>query len=92
LSILRALEKELPQNQYVYLADSANFPYSEKSSQDLQKAATQHAKELINNYDCNIIVLACNTLSVVALAYLRDQFRPFPLLVLFHQSKPRVKN
>ncbi len=80
LSILRALENKLPQNQYVYLADSANFPYSEKSSQDLQKAATQHVEELIDKHNCEIIVLACNTLSVVALAYLRSQFPAVPFV------------
>ncbi|PIY80755.1 MAG: glutamate racemase [Candidatus Pacebacteria bacterium CG_4_10_14_0_8_um_filter_42_14] len=80
LSILRALEKELPQNQYVYLADSANFPYSEKSPQDLQKAAAEHVRELIYKHNCEITVLACNTLSVVALAYLRSQFPAVPFV------------
>lgn len=80
LSILNSLEKELPQNQYIYLKDSANFPYSEKTINNLQKIAADHVKQLIGKYNCKLIILACNTLSVVALACLRAQFPAIPFV------------
>jgi glutamate racemase len=73
LSILAVLEKHFPNETFVYLSDQKNFPYSEKSAEVLQKLGEENVQKLLE-YNCNPIVIACNTLSVTALAYLREQF------------------
>ncbi|NCN82679.1 MAG: glutamate racemase [Candidatus Pacebacteria bacterium] len=73
-SILRATQKALPHHMYVYLADQANFPYSQRSTKNLIELAKEHARVLIEKHNCSLIVLACNTLSVAALAAVRTAF------------------
>ncbi|NCN06759.1 MAG: glutamate racemase [Candidatus Pacebacteria bacterium] len=73
-SILHAAQQHLPELAYVYLADQEHFPYSKQTEAKLRKLATKHAKILTEQFHCEIIVLACNTLSVSALATLRNEF------------------
>ena len=79
-SILQAAQTALPYNQYVYLADQANFPYSERSTSELSDLARQHVRVLTNQYNCKIIILACNTLSVAALAAIRKEVALLPCI------------
>jgi glutamate racemase len=72
-SILAHLEREFPEARFVYLSDTKNFPYSEKSVAKLQTLAEQHIT-LLQQLSCNPIVIACNTLTVSALAHLRETF------------------
>lgn len=72
-SILAVLEKNFPEQQFVYLSDHENFPYSEKTAEQLQDIGAENASTLINQ-GCNPIVIACNTLTVTALSHLRQTF------------------
>ncbi len=72
-SILATLEKQFPEHTFVYLSDHKNFPYSEKSISQLQTIGAENA-EILSAQGCNPIVLACNTLTVTALAHLRVTF------------------
>lgn len=73
-SILHLAQKMLPQHEYVYLADKEHFPYSERSEENLIALAKMHVRTLIENNNCKIIILACNTLSVAALSAVRESF------------------
>jgi glutamate racemase len=71
LSILDEALRQLPQHDYIYLADSANAPYGEKSSQWI----TQRSLELcqyLNNAQCDAIVVACNTATAEAIKQIRS--------------------
>lgn len=72
-SILAQLEKEFPDAQFVYLSDNKNFPYSEKSIAKLQLIGESNVK-ILQEYSCNPVVIACNTLTVSALSELRQIF------------------
>lgn len=72
-SILHGLESALPQHRYIYLADPKHFPYSSKTQQFLQKIAAENVEKLITQ-GAQLIVIACNTLTVAALEYLRKKF------------------
>lgn len=57
-----------------YLADTAAFPYGEKSTDEVIERALFTAKTAIKAFSPSVIVVACNTMSVAALSSLRAAF------------------
>jgi glutamate racemase len=66
LSVVRALTEALPNENIVYFGDTARVPYGPKSPQVVRDYAQQDADVLLK-YDVKLIVVACNTVSAVAL-------------------------
>ena len=67
----------LDQN-FCYIADSAYCPYWRKSSQELQERCKKLTNFLIEKWNCDLIVIACNTATAAAIDILRSQyFIPF---------------
>ncbi len=73
LSIWRAMRKLLPQESLVFFADSGHVPYGEKSTKELHNL-TERATRFLLDLDCKLIVVACNTATVHAIAHLRATF------------------
>lgn len=66
LTVVRALIKQLPHENIVYFGDTARVPYGPKSPQVVREYAAQDTDFLVK-YDVKLIVVACNTVSSVAL-------------------------
>ncbi len=66
LTVVRALMKHLPHENLVYFGDTARVPYGPKSSQVVREYAVQDTEELLR-HNVKMIVIACNTVSAVAL-------------------------
>lgn len=71
LSILDEALRQLPQNDYIYLADSANAPYGEKSSEWIAARSLALCTQLLNA-GCDAIVVACNTATAQAIQQIRE--------------------
>lgn len=68
------LKSACPEASCLYLADTKNFPYGEKTPEQVI-AATREAVELVlSRFSPAAFVLACNTMSVTALESLRQDF------------------
>ena len=67
------LQKE-PEASCVYVADNANFPYGEKSHEEVVACVTSLVEKICKKFEPAVIVLACNTISVNALEVLRQKF------------------
>jgi len=74
ISILKEVEKLLPNESYVVLADEKHLPFGEKSKDSIEKYTGQAASFLIKTHKIKILVVACNTASVQALAHIRKYF------------------
>ena len=72
LSILDEALRQLPQHDYIYLADSANAPYGEKSSDWIAARSLTLCKHL-SSQGCDAIVIACNTATAEAIAQIRAE-------------------
>jgi glutamate racemase len=72
LSILDEALRQLPQHNYIYLADSANAPYGERSSEWIAARSLALCTQLLNE-GCDAIVVACNTATAEAIAQIRDE-------------------
>jgi glutamate racemase len=85
-SIEKEIKKMIPGVETIYLADSKNFPYGEKTPSQLKKIALDNTKYLLGK-GSNPIVVACNTATVNAIAFLRKSFPE----VSFVGVEPAVK-
>lgn len=75
LIILKALRDKLPQFNYVFLGDTKNSPYGDKSQDQIYKL-TKKGIEFLFSKDCEIVLLMCNTASTQALRKLQQEFLP----------------
>jgi glutamate racemase len=73
LTVLSALQQELPAERYIYFGDTAHCPYGERSEDDIIHLAQQAIQFLVEQ-EVKLIVVACNTASQAALGTLRVMF------------------
>ena len=66
LTVVRALQHHLPNENIVYFGDTARVPYGPKSPQVVREYAVQDTDVLLS-HNVKMIVVACNTVSAVAL-------------------------
>lgn len=66
LTVVHALTKRLPHENIVYFGDTARVPYGPKSPLVIREYAAQDVDFLISK-DVKMVVIACNTVSGVAL-------------------------
>jgi len=81
LSILKALKDKLPNERFVYYGDTAHLPYGDKSESTLKEYVSSIIS-FLNQQNCKLIVVACNSASILdkAIAYplnLLPYFREF---------------
>ena len=74
VTVLKRLLKDLPYEEYIYYGDSGNAPYgSGKTKEEIQNLCTKIMDFLIEN-NCKVVVIACNTATVAALEYLKENY------------------
>lgn len=74
LTVARAVRHELPFAHLVYSADNAAFPYGAWEERALVRRILTVMGELIERVEPDIVVIACNTASTIALSQLRETF------------------
>lgn len=79
LTVLKALRERLPNENFVYLGDTARLPYGTKSAASILRYARQAAHHL-ERRDIKLLVIACNTASAVALEELKKELAPLPVI------------
>lgn len=72
-SIWKEIIALLPNEDTIYLADSINAPYGEKSKEDIIKLCIKNTELLIEK-KCKLIVVACNTATTNAIKILREKY------------------
>jgi glutamate racemase len=90
LSVLQALQKELPHEHFVYLADNANAPYGEKSETFVSQRTHAAAQYLLAHHQIKALVVACNTATAAAIHELRLQQPALPVVGLEPALKPAL--
>lgn len=85
LSVLRELVRRLPQEHFLYVADSAHCPYGSKTTVEIIERACTLTDFLLAR-GAKLIVVACNTATIAAVEYLRANYS-----VSFVGMEPAVK-
>jgi hypothetical protein len=71
LTVLHELLVSLPAEDYIYLGDTARFPYGERSQTELRRFAIEIADHLLEQ-GAKLLVVACNAASSAALETLEQ--------------------
>jgi len=79
LTVLRALRRALPGEDFIYLGDTARLPYGTKSAATVARYSLQCAAALTAR-DIRCLVVACNTASASALTALRLEYPTLPVI------------
>lgn len=79
LTVLRALRAAMPEEDFLYLGDTARLPYGTKSPDTVCRYALQ-ASTLLVERGVKCLVVACNTASSVALPVLEARFGALPVI------------
>ena len=88
LTVLKEIIKVLPQEDTIYLGDTARVPYGAKSPETVTRYARQIATFLAGR-DIKMLVVACNTASAVSLDCLKDEF-PIPVVGVIEPGARRA--
>lgn len=73
LTVFKALQQILPQEDYLYLGDTARLPYGSKSTETVIRYALQATAKLVSQ-DIKLLVVACNTATAAALPKLQQAY------------------
>ena len=79
LTVARAVIDQLPNENLVYIGDTARYPYGNKSASDVRGFAIELATSLVRDFNVKMIVVACNTAASVALEELQRTL-PVPVI------------
>jgi glutamate racemase len=74
LTVLRELKRARPDLEFAYAADDAAFPYGRLSDDELVERVRTVMERLIGEFEPDLVVIACNTASTLALPALRARF------------------
>ena len=75
MTILKEVVKLLPQYSTVYLGDNARTPYGSRTPETIYQFTKEGVDELFSR-GCELVILACNTASAVALRKLQQEHLP----------------
>jgi len=89
LSVLREIRRQLPHEHVIYVADSANAPYGDKSQEFITARSLAISKHLIQQ-QAKAIVVACNTATGAGVKFLRSTF-DIPIIAMEPAIKPAAE-
>lgn len=90
LSILQEIRRQLPHEDILYFADSGNCPYGVRPPSEIRELAESAATYLLEQ-GAKALVIACNTASTAAVAYLRQLWPDIPIVGMVPAVKPAAR-
>jgi glutamate racemase len=89
LTVLHQAMRMLPEEDFIYYADTDNVPYGTKTKEEII-GYVDLAIEFLVNQGVKAIVIACNTATSVAIEFLRERYS-LPILGMEPAVKPAVE-
>ncbi|MBX4197149.1 glutamate racemase [Candidatus Saccharibacteria bacterium] len=89
LSVIQAIQKELPELKTIYKDDKTHVPYGTRTIQEIHGFVRPIFQEFIDE-DCRVIVVACNTVTTNLIPQLRQEFA-VPMVGMEPAIKPAAK-
>ena len=90
ISVLRALRNWMPGEDFLYYGDSRHAPYGDRPLQEVQALSAAAAAWLLAR-GVKAIVIACNTATSAAAAFLRETYPDLPIIGTEPALKPAVE-
>lgn len=89
LTSVHELHEKLPKEKVIYYGDTARTPYGSKSVETIKEFATQIVDYLVSK-DVKMIIIACNTVTAIALDSLREKYPNIPILGVVEPTVKKV--
>jgi glutamate racemase len=91
LSVLRAIQRQMPAQPAIYFADQGHVPYGARPLAEVRQFSEQIARFLLAR-GARLIVVACNTASAAALHHLRQVLPEVPFVGMEPAVKPAAES
>lgn len=89
LTVLKEIQKILPNENLIYLGDTKNFPYGNRSKDEIIQFSINNVQTLIEK-DVKIIIIACGTATSQAIEVLKSQFE-IPIIGIIEPTVEYIK-
>ncbi|WP_110927144.1 glutamate racemase [Bacillus massiliglaciei] len=73
LTVVKEMFRQLPNENIVYLGDTARCPYGPRPEEDVKEFTWQMTRFLLKHYDIKMLVIACNTATAAALEEIKAE-------------------
>lgn len=90
--MLRELERLLPHENFVFLADQKYVPYGEKTKKELIELGLRVTDYFIKNHDIKMMVVACNTSTCSSVDEVRKVYLSLSIVGTVPAVKPAAEN
>ncbi len=91
LTVLRETRVLMPSVHFTYVADDKAFPYGDWDEDVLLTHVVDLFGQLIERFNPNLAIIACNTASTLALAGLRETYPDLPFVGTVPAIKPAAE-
>lgn len=89
LTVLSEIKKQLPNENLIYLGDTKNFPYGNKTKEEIINFAIHNTETLIK-LGAKVIIIACGTATSQAIEALKEKFT-IPIIGIIEPTVKYVK-
>lgn len=90
ITVLKEIKETLPKENIIYLGDTKNFPYGNKSKEDIIKFSIDNVQKLLEQ-NVKTIVIACGTATSQAIEILKEKF-DIPIIGIIKPTVKYIKN
>lgn len=90
LSIASKLIEKLPNESFIYIADSNNCPYGNKSTKQIFRLTCKMVDFLLEK-EIKLLIVACNTITVTSIEKLRKKYPKLPIIGIVPVIKTAVE-
>ena len=90
ITVLARAVEMLPEENFIYYADTAHFPYGDKTTDEVREHVFDAVRDMVAR-GIKMLVVACNTATAAAIADLREMY-DFPILGIEPALKPAVES
>ena len=90
LTVVREVQKILPNEEIVYFGDTARVPYGTKSKETVTRFSVENV-EFLMKHNVKLIIVACNTVSSLSLDFLKRCFR-VPIIGVIEPGAKRASS
>lgn len=89
LTVLQEALHQIPNEHYLYFADSEAAPYGTRSTEEIEALVTKAIRFLTQKHPLKALVIACNTATSVSIDTLRSTYT-FPIIGMEPAVKPAL--
>ena len=90
ITVLKEIKNKMPNENIIYIGDTQNFPYGNKSKEEIIKFSIENVNKLLKK-DVKIIVIACGTATSQALGVLKEKF-DIPIIGIIEPTVKYIKS